>query len=635
MDRNMRLEISAPEDQLQQIDGQLKSFPGTPIHTQKTLTQHCFITLPNSTECPPLVTSAIERRTYTPLSSLLPPPPTTGVFPTPPTTISELTLPLLTALSRSLTYSRCFYLRTPDHCITITHVTPDLLYTWIQLHKYQLFSKEFHSLWEYSPSAQAFIIKCMPTPIHENLAYYASSAVHDGLRMYTGAGMLRTPVKVLLNTEIATTGRSGGWGRRIPDLCIKVRIHPQVPERYFTGVVWEVGFSQTLASLKRRARMWLGGCRDNDDVGGRLGLKVHLVILVHVFEAEGPEEYYNEDGEVVMTRGNAREMKWDWPKRWFEGRGVVEEVERRRETGKEEVRDELIREIEEMLVEEDCEGNGKLMPLLMEPLGATMIVYGRNEVAEVPGAAGGLPLQDEQIHINGEGNEGQDESEYNSETDNKLGASSQSAEEANTLPTPDAGHASTDTGANTDSNQDSDISADDKTTDDDTADAAAGIQQVYTRPLLRNNHPFHSHPTPPFELSVAELYAPLPRNSITIPEHILETMPPLMRPHAHQKIRFPLEELVDSILVDQREMRERRARDRAEGIVRKAWEEIEAEMERVRREQVRVREARERELRLVERKARKIQEEGEPEQVGLDRLGRKGIKRIRREGRDI
>ena len=75
--------------------------------------------------------------------------------------------------------------------------------------------------------------------------------------------------------------------------------------------------------------MWLGASGgSDDDAGDRLGLKIHLVVLVHVFEGEGPEVYYNEDGEIVMARGKARETTWDWP-RWYGRRGVVGEVERR------------------------------------------------------------------------------------------------------------------------------------------------------------------------------------------------------------------------------------------------------------------------------------------------------------------
>ncbi|RPB19921.1 hypothetical protein L211DRAFT_580551 [Terfezia boudieri ATCC MYA-4762] len=650
MHRNIRREILAPGDQSQENNNHLQDIPGTPItpiRSQKTPTKHCLITPPNSIGRSTHVTSAIEPQAHTLPSSLLLPPPTAGVFPTPPTTISELTLPLLTSLSRCLTYSPCFHPQTLDHFITIPCVTPDLLYTWIQPHKHRLYSKEFHCLWEYSPSAETFIIKCMPTPIHKNLAYYASSAIHDELRVCTGVGMLHTPVKVLLNTEIATTGRSGGRGRRIPDFCIKVRIHPQSPQKYFTGVVWEVGFSQSLASLKRRARMWLGGSGGTGgnagEVGDKLGLKVHSVILVHISEGEGPAVYYNDDGQKVMTRGKARETKWDWPSRWFGGRGVVEEVEWRGGVGQaaitgkgaEELREELIQEIKEGLVAEDGDGNGKLIPLLMEPLGATLIVYGRNEVIEVPNTAGGLHSKDEQVSDNDDENKGQDASD-DSGADSGSGSSSQSVEEVNQLFTPGDRPKSTDTSADTDSNLYSDNTTSDNltdgnTTDDDTADATAGIQQVYTRPLLHNNLPLHDHPTPPFELTVAELYAPLPRNSTSIPEHILDTMPPLMRPHAYQKIRFPLEELVDSILVDLEQMRERRARDRAEGIVKKAWGEVEAEVERVRREQARAREAQERELRLVgRRRARSRREEVGVEQAVVVEVT--GKKRARREG---
>ena len=91
-------------------------------------------------------------------------------------------------------------------------------------------------------------------------------------------------------------------------------------------------------------------------------------------------------------------------------------------------------------------------------------------------------------------------------------------------------------------------------------------------------------------------------------------------------ISFPLDELADSILLEHGEMRQRRARARAEGIVKKAWEKVDAEMDRVRREQARVTVAQQRELRLAGgRRARSSRGE-----VGADLAGAEPEKRNKR-----
>jgi len=210
----------------------------------------------------------------------------------------------------------------------------------------------------------------MPTPIHENIANYAMLIILGAIGTYTGMSTYDTGmgIRVYHNSEIETTEGSSSGGRRIPDLSIKVRLHPPEAGMVFTGVVWEIGVSQSLASLKQRARMWLSNAGMGEDV------KIHLVVLVHVFEEEAPKEYLDENGGVIMSRNKAKRMKWDWPNEWFGKRGMVEEVNRRGGM-KKSVKEELKREIRLRLLEED--ESGRLMPLLMEPLGAELIVYRR------------------------------------------------------------------------------------------------------------------------------------------------------------------------------------------------------------------------------------------------------------------
>ncbi|KAF8423475.1 hypothetical protein BGX38DRAFT_1238707 [Terfezia claveryi] len=116
------------------------------------------------------------------------------------------------------------------------------------------------------------------------------------------------------------------------------------------------------------------------------GVNIHLVVLVHVFEEEALKEYLEEDRQVIMSRDKAKWAKWAWPSRCFGGRGLVEEVNRRGGM-KKTVKGALKREITEMLLNEDKEG--ELIPLLLEPLGANLIVYQRRE--DVDQATGMTP----------------------------------------------------------------------------------------------------------------------------------------------------------------------------------------------------------------------------------------------------
>ncbi|RPB23606.1 hypothetical protein L211DRAFT_880744 [Terfezia boudieri ATCC MYA-4762] len=587
--------------------------------------------------------SQLRTPDRTPIRSLITPPdslerralPTSPLHISPllPHTISNLTPSLLCALSRSLTYSPDFPFRNRDHGISIP-ATPESFQIWTARYKHVLYSNELHSLWEYSPDAQSFIIKCMPTPIHENVANYAMVAVLDALRTHTGMSMYDTGIRVYPNTEVETAENgSGARGRRIPDLCIKVHLHPLEAERVFTGVVWEVGFSQTLESLRRRARMWFS----NKGIGE--GVTVHLVVLVHVFEEEAPKEYLDEDGQVIMSRNKARREKWAWPSRYFGGRGLVEEVTGRdggrglveeitgRGGMKKTVKEALKREITEMLLEEDEEGG--LMPLLLEPLGANLIVYRRRE--DVDHAAGMTPEDNQSTEVvaNVEQDENASEeddsatehreTEQDSESDSESDQDSDSSQNSHNHPAEteplDAPSEGSDCGCNEASSNDG---------GDDAVDASLGVQQIYSLPLVHNNAPLASLSSHPFSIRIAELYGPLSSDSAITP-HLLNQMPPLIRPHADNQIDFPLEKLAEAVLGDRREMRKRRARDRAEGIVDRAWAEVAAVEDRLRKDKEKLRRVADRESRQVGRRVRKIGEiGGEERPAGEEGEGSKG-----------
>ncbi|KAF8419765.1 hypothetical protein EV426DRAFT_644766 [Tirmania nivea] len=584
---------------------QPKLQPQTPSRSCSSTSS--LITPPNPAERTLVVAHQLPSPTSS--SPILP----RNVFPPLPHTISELTPLSLCALSRSLSYSPDFPFHNSDHVICIPYVTPEKFYTWKIQYKHLLYSNEFNSLWEYSPDTQSFIIKCMPTPIHENIANYAMLAVLDALRTHTGADMYETGISVYHNTEIETTENDTGVnGRRIPDLSIKVCLHPLETERVFTGVIWEIGFSQTLASLKRRARMWLSNTGIGEDV------KVHLVVLVHVFEEEARKEYLDDNGEVIMSRDKAKKMKWDWPIEWFGGRGIVQEVKRRarmktpvKDELKREIREDLKREIRNGLLGED--GAGRLMPCLMESLGAKLLVYQRRDVAGQ--AVGTTP-----DHRSNEDNEkyGRSEDDLGTEQDSQdTGSTEHSPEDlvqveasriSSTVPDFDSSFARQPRSAK---GQTHDVyDADDDDNDDNDDNAYLGIEEILNLPLVHKNVALPNLSSRPFSILIAELYGSLP-SDCSIKPKLLNKIPPLLRPHANKKICFPLDRLAAMVLRDNKEMRKRRAGDRARGIVDRAWAEVVADEERLRKEGQRLKKVAAREGRRAGRTVRKIEVVGD------------------------
>ncbi|RPB20406.1 hypothetical protein L211DRAFT_841742 [Terfezia boudieri ATCC MYA-4762] len=647
----------------------------TPGHGHSRPTS--LITPPNSLNRP--LFAAVEPTSAKPSSpTLLLPAHHLNIFPLPPNTISDLTPSLLYRLSRSLTYSPDFPFRNPDNVISIP-LTPEALRIWMKQYKNNLYSKELHSLWEYSPDTQNFIIKCMPTPIHEKIANYAIVAVVDALRTHTGMSIYDTGIDLCSNTEIETTGNgNGSGGRRIPDLSIQVSLHPLENEKVFTGVVWEIGFSQTLDSLKRRARMWFSNTEVED------GVKIHLVVLVHVFEDEAPEAYLDANGKAIMSRDKAKRTKWDWPSSLFEGRGVLEEVSRRGGV-KESVKESLKKEITEMLLEQD--EDAELMPLLLEPLGARLIVYRKREdsserspepnkhVEENDEQDDNARAEDVEETVEEEeiaseeddlGTEHSEETEQDSEVVRDLPTqpdleisldsdlSEHSINEVGDVESFDTSLTSSDSGPsvgspvyltnersgdndNGDDNVDIDVDDDDDDDnddvgddDEDAVDARVGIEQTHSIPLVHRNVPLAGLASQSFSLCIAELYGPLASDS-SITTHLWNKIPLLIRPHAEKQIHFPLEKLAQAVLRNRPQMRKRRARDRAERIVDQAWADAVAVEQALQKGQQRLRSAAEREKRRVERRVRKIGEledgEGKEENEGRDDRGTQ--KRVR------
>ncbi|RPB20023.1 hypothetical protein L211DRAFT_578893 [Terfezia boudieri ATCC MYA-4762] len=527
-----------------------------------------------------------------------------SLFLNPPSTIYELTPTLLSSLSHALTYSPEFHhahrLRHHYICIAVTPLEFDTLMT----HYKWLLSKEYYALWEYSGSSSTFIIKCMPTPIHESIANVAVIAVYEALRTHTGVSALSTGVKVCANSEIAVRGVGEDPSRRIPDISLQVRLHPNMPERYFTGIVWEIGFAQTLKSLQDRARMWFtqGGCTGRTHAT----VKVHMVVVVHVSEHDLPEMYYDEDGNQLMSRTKAVNTKLKWPSGWFKGGGILEEVRQRRSRGKtlSQIKQELKEEIEAKLLLEDDEGRGRLVPLLMEPLQADLFVYRKKPEADLGVVDTNEKPFDMDCGIHPDDDSNADETRVQ---DSEFEAADQEAgdledtsnDQSSILP------------SESESNDDQEAGDLEDTSAE--ADLEAGLHRVYSISLIRNSLIPPSLGSDAFEIILAELYGSVGTNAHDFPDELTNRMPPAMRPHAHKTIAFPAKELAEACLLHGGEMRERRATDRARGIVRQAWTEVERELVNRRKEAARVKATVERGTRRKQR--RKLHEVGDDEEV--------------------
>lgn len=169
-----------------------------------------------------------------------------------------------------------------------------------------------------------------------------------------------------------------------------------------------------------------------------------------------------------------------------------------------------------------------------------------------------------------------------------------------------------------------DSASDSKQASDD-SDGALGIHKITSIPLMRHSTPFANLSAQDFSISIAELFGPLPT-----PPEILQKIPPIFGPNLDQKIHFPLHDLVETILDGREGTKHWRARDRAKGIVERAWAEVAAAEERLQNEIHNLRVLANREATLVGRRVKKMLEEERDEEEGhgargTDR-GQKGVR---------
>jgi len=358
--------------------------------------------------------------------------------------------------------------------------------------------------------------------------------------------------------------------RRIPDLSVRVRLHPQKPIQTRRGVVVEVGFAQSFPSLLQRAELWLLDHRD----------QVHMVILVHIPEVIPKKYLLPQDKEIPA--GKARKGMLKWQKKWFDGRSFEEEVGWRwvgeEEGNEQEVVEELKKDMMDKLLEED--ESGELLPPLLHPLNGKLYVFKRKQEAEeadivslhwsgakgdIDGAAAGKRKREKE-----EGDIfGYDNSDEASENESDTAATKEGA-------TTDSAQIHL---QNTNPNPSNDASAEilcDSTSvsseEANSPDRSSQLTCIYGTTFLHNTN--YSPPTPPtaaphaLTISISDLYGPLPTSST------LSLIPLALRPHANEKINFDLEELANRIIAEDvlHEMRVRRAKERAAKIVDGEWQ---------------------------------------------------------------
>ena len=94
-----------------------------------------------------------------------------------------------------------------------------------------------------------------------------------------------------------------------------------------------------------------------------------------------------------------------------------------------------------------------------------------------------------------------------------------------------------------------------------------------------------------------------------IPPGLLEVIPPAVRPHAHDMITIPFEELAELVLNSAKKLRTQRARRRAVNMVEREWVKVWESESEAREAKQKGEHRLERAGRMVERRKRKAQDD--------------------------
>lgn len=354
----------------------------------------------------------------------------------------------------------------------------------------------------------------------------------------------------------------------IPDLAIQVRLHPEEPVETRRGVIVEVAFTQTLASLQRRAKEFL---LPHDEV--------HMVILLHVYEEK-----------TQAAEENAAASMTELFTGCFEGRSFEEvflgflndeniaiggglagnSALISEETARHILNDKMQPQMLDYLRELD--NAGSLFPPLLKPLGARIYVYRQKvpspELTEIERSQPKpqLPVQRigkrrkkrfaDKLELDDEQDENKPEEQDGNNTEEQ-----DDAVKGREKATAGGQHYPVDVEGN----------------------FCEEIECIYTSKFLERNtyiapsttSTFASTTPHEFSITLAGLFSPLAlSSSLAIPPAVLNIMPPLLRPHAHKKITFDLQTcaIILTGAVVLHNTKKLRVADRATGIIVGLWE---------------------------------------------------------------
>ncbi|RPB23923.1 hypothetical protein L211DRAFT_229970 [Terfezia boudieri ATCC MYA-4762] len=432
-------------------------------------------------------------------------------------------------------------------------------------------------LWEYSERNESFIIRCMPTPVHESFCNYASWFIHDAVQKYTKLDPVQSGILVHTNTGIKRLGPQQ-FSHRCPDLCISVK--STQPKMFIRGIVVEVEFSQSLASLRQKALDWFEDISD-----------LHMCILIDI--AEQAQEHMDSTGKKI-SKSKAKKLKNEWPD-WLirnndnnrndgdssHDTGGALTLEEEIDTGGAlTLEEEIIRRMGGRMVETKTEGQkvlmgvtedlktwlleqdaqGVLISALVEPMDATIYVYAR---------AG-----------NNEGEKLDGDSQSGGSVTAQTSASDAGCRTGEEYPA-----------GNADDVNDSSTSSDNSFDPPKTCSVSERestylpISLIFSAPFVASSKPIphSSHGQTHLAFTIAELYGPLPEPTPsrmnnnpppTIPSSLLELIPPMIRPHAHNTIAIPLDNLAQLVIDASEQLREERAMSRAVTMVEWEWAKV-------------------------------------------------------------
>ena len=343
--------------------------------------------------------------------------------------------------------------------------------------------------------------------------------------------------------------------RRIADIFTTVRLHPIESGKCRRSIVFEVGLTQTLGSLRERARMWLHQTQE----------EVHLVVVIKLLEVP-PAQYVTRSGETI-SRSHARTKQFEWPARQylFGGRTLEQEISLRsashndvadRETTVQQILCDIKVAIAEYLLQADNQGT--LIPPLIEPIDATMYEYRRKGSDRVSPE---LNLLKGRQRVDGIAGNQQKPQAWEPGSTLELGSELQSGEEE---------EAEGELGSK---EEDDPFSEGGDETELDLVSSVEFMHNGSLTPNLPGN-------SKDLTFRIAEVYGPLPiwtreirceHCNWMIPSDLIQTIPPSIREHAPRKIRFPLIDFVECIQRNLPKLRRARAIARADKIVDVAY----------------------------------------------------------------